>query len=33
MTGSEWLVLAAAVTGIVWVNWYFFMADRGSVSP
>ncbi len=28
MTGTEWLVLAAAVAAIAWVNWYFFVAGR-----
>jgi plastocyanin domain-containing protein len=26
--GSEWIVVAAGVAAIVWVNWYFFIAGR-----
>jgi plastocyanin domain-containing protein len=28
MSGIEWMVLAGAVGGIAWVNWYFFVAGR-----
>jgi plastocyanin domain-containing protein len=28
MTGTEWLVVAASLGAIVWVNWYFFIAGR-----
>ena len=28
MSGTEWLVLAGAASAIVWVNWYFFFAER-----
>ena len=28
MTSLDWLVLLGAATAIVWVNWYFFLADR-----
>ena len=25
----DWLVIAGALTAIAWVNWYFFLAERG----
>src|SRR5688572_27123794 len=28
MRSSDWAVLFAGAVGIVWVNWYFFFADR-----
>jgi plastocyanin domain-containing protein len=28
MSGTELLVVAGAVSGIAWVNWYFFLARR-----
>lgn len=28
MTASDWLVVAAGVAAIAWVNWYFFFAER-----
>ena len=28
ITGTEWLVLAAAAGAIAWVNWYFVLAGR-----
>ena len=30
MTPIEWGVLAAGVAAIAWVNWYFFLAERGT---
>jgi plastocyanin domain-containing protein len=27
---TDWAVLAAALAAIAWVNWYFFLAGRGS---
>ena len=30
MNTSEWIVLFAGVASIAWVNWYFFLADRGT---
>ena len=27
---TDWIVTLAALAGIGWVNWYFFLADRGS---
>ena len=28
MSGMEWVVVAAGITAIGWVNWYFFVAGR-----
>jgi plastocyanin domain-containing protein len=28
MTPMEWIVIAAGVAAILWVNWYFFLARR-----
>ena len=25
---EDWLVIAAGVAAIAWVNWYFFLAGR-----
>jgi plastocyanin domain-containing protein len=30
MTATDWLVVVAGLAGIGWVNWYFFLAERGS---
>jgi plastocyanin domain-containing protein len=32
MSSTDWLVLAGGIAGIVWVNWYFFFAERRTVS-
>ncbi|HEX3157419.1 MAG TPA: cupredoxin domain-containing protein [Gemmatimonadaceae bacterium] len=32
MTGVEWLVLLGGAAAIAWVNWYFFLARRGTVT-
>ena len=32
MTSAEWLVLLAGVAAIVWVNWYFFLAERSAAT-
>jgi plastocyanin domain-containing protein len=29
MSSTDWLVIAAGVGAALWVNWYFFLADRG----
>ena len=29
MSISSWIVLSAGLGAIAWVNWYFFMAERG----
>ena len=30
MTGTEWLVVLTGASLIIWVNWYFFLAERGA---
>ncbi len=30
--GIDWLVIAAAGSTILWVNWYFFAAERASAT-
>jgi plastocyanin domain-containing protein len=30
MSPIDWLVLAGGTAGIAWVNWYFFLAERGA---
>ena len=32
MQTIDWLVIAAGVGAVAWVNWYFFLADRGLAS-
>jgi plastocyanin domain-containing protein len=32
MNASDWLVVAAGVAAIAWVNWYFFLAKRSAAS-
>jgi plastocyanin domain-containing protein len=32
MTVADWMALVAGVGVIAWVNWYFFLADRGMAS-
>jgi plastocyanin domain-containing protein len=32
MSTTELLVMAAGLTGIVWVNWYFFVAGRAAAA-
>ena len=32
MTGTDWLIVAAGVAAIAWVNWYFFLARRPAAS-
>lgn len=29
MTATDWMVVAGGIAAIAWVNWYFFLADRG----
>ena len=31
MTPLEWIVVLAGAAAIAWVNWYFFLAERGAV--
>ena len=28
MNGSDWIAVALGAAGIMWVNWYFFVAGR-----
>ena len=30
MTATDWMVVVGGVAAIVWVNWYFFLAERGT---
>lgn len=30
---TDWVVIAAGVAAIAWVNWYFFVAGRASAPP
>ena len=32
MTAGDWLVALAGIATIAWINWYFFLAERGSMS-
>ena len=32
MSATEWIVIAGALAGIAWVNWYFFFAERATGS-
>ena len=32
MAAADWVVLAVGVALIAWVNWYFFLAERGSTT-
>ena len=32
MHTTDWIVIAAGLGAIAWVNWYFFLAERG-VAP
>lgn len=32
LQGSEWFVVAAGIAAILWVNWYFFLAQRTAVA-
>ena len=29
MSAGDWAVLAGGVAAIAWVNWWFFLAERG----
>lgn len=29
MSSTDWLVIAGGLGAAVWVNWYFFLAERG----
>jgi hypothetical protein len=30
VSATDWFVVAGALAAIGWVNWYFFLADRGA---
>jgi plastocyanin domain-containing protein len=30
MNAIDWIVIATGVAAIAWVNWYFFLAERGA---
>ena len=30
MSGMEWMVVLGGVAAIAWVNWWFFLAQRGA---
>src|SRR5687768_2873873 len=30
MTATEWIVAAVGLAAILWVNWYFFFAERSA---
>jgi len=30
MSATDWIVIAAGMAAITWVNWYFFLAERGA---
>jgi plastocyanin domain-containing protein len=30
MNFTDWVVIAAGLAAAAWVNWYFFLADRGT---
>lgn len=32
MTPADWVVLVAGIASIGWVNWYFFLAQRSTVT-
>ena len=32
MNATDWLVIAGGIAAIAWVNWYFFLAQRGAVA-
>ena len=29
MTAGDWLVVLAGIATIAWINWYFFLTERG----
>jgi len=30
ISGTDWLVILGGLAAIAWVNWYFFVAARGT---
>jgi hypothetical protein len=33
MTPTDWVVVLGGVVLIGWINWYFFLAERGGAGP
>jgi len=31
MNATDWIVVSGGIAAIVWVNWYFFLAERSAV--
>jgi len=31
MSAPDWIVIAVGLAAVLWVNWYFFLADRAPV--
>ena len=32
MSATDWMVVAGGLAAILWVNWYFFFAQRAGAS-
>jgi plastocyanin domain-containing protein len=32
MSPGDWVVMLGGVAALAWVNWYFFLADRGTAA-
>jgi hypothetical protein len=32
MTATDWIVVVGGIAAIAWVNWYFFLAERGTAA-
>ena len=32
MTATDWMVVVGGIAAIVWVNWYFFLAERDTAA-
>ena len=32
MTALDWIVIAGGASAVLWVNWYFFLAERGAAT-
>jgi len=30
MMALDWMIIAAGIAAIAWVNWYFLFAERGA---
>ena len=30
MSATDWMVVVGGIAAIAWVNWYFFLAERGT---